>query len=108
MNCNNCNQKKDPWEHCYTESYKCFQAALRRSNAITAFFFIATIVSLIIGLFIVYNCFKNYAQFVAQFEYVEETQYQITQEDGINTAVIGDENEVKTNGQPNSNCRSDN
>ena len=36
--------------------------------------------------------------FISTFEYVEETEVEIEQNEGINTAVLGDKNEVKVNG----------
>lgn len=40
--------------------------------------------------------------FISQFEYVEETTYTIEQDDeGTNTAVIGENNEVVVNGTEN-------
>jgi hypothetical protein len=35
---------------------------------------------------------------MSDFEYVEETTYSIEQDRGINTAIIGEENEVSING----------
>jgi hypothetical protein len=39
--------------------------------------------------------------FIASFEYVEETNVEIEQDSGINTAVIGGENEVNVYGTEN-------
>lgn len=90
MRCDSCKQG-DAWEHCYHESRKDFKTALRMAWIAAIACCIATVASCIVT----YKCAKDYQQFVAQFEYVEETTYQIVQDDGVNTAVIGDGNEVK-------------
>jgi biopolymer transport protein ExbB/TolQ len=58
---------------------------------------IAVIVALICVIITAYLGMKV-VKFMSDFEYVEETTYSIEQDRGINTAIIGEENEVNING----------
>ena len=43
----------------------------------------------------------RFQAFISNFEYYEETEYTIEQSEGVNTAVIGEENEVTVYGAEN-------
>jgi biopolymer transport protein ExbB/TolQ len=58
---------------------------------------IAVIVALVCVIITAYLGMKV-IKFMSDFEYVEETTYSIEQDRGINTAIIGEENEVNING----------
>lgn len=96
--CRNCNSE---WRKCYEEAVLRFDKALNKA-------IIVTLVSLIIAFICIIATISigiRTQRFIASFEYVEETEVEITQDsEGINTAVVGDENEVKIkNGSENSN-----
>ena len=43
----------------------------------------------------------RFQAFISNFEYYEETEYTIEQSEGVNTAVIGEKNEVTVYGSEN-------
>lgn len=71
--------------------------AQQRFDKVVSRLVIGTIISFMIavGCLIATICviFKFQA-FIAQFEYVEETTYEIEQDEGINQAIIGNNNEL--------------
>lgn len=94
--CKNCSNKD--WKNHYMIAQKRFDKQIARLIVITmiAFFIaVACLLATIIALF-------KFQMFVSQFEYVEETTYTIEQdEEGTNTAIIGENNEVVVNGTDN-------
>lgn len=89
--CRNCNSE---WRKCYEEAVLRFDKALNKAIIVTLISiiiaFICIIATISIGI--------RTQRFIASFEYVEETEIEIEQNEGINTAVLGDKNEVKVNG----------
>lgn len=57
---------------------------------------VAVIMIMMICVFAtILTCIRT-QEFISKFEYIEETEVEITQDaEGMNTAVVGDENEVK-------------
>lgn len=94
--CKNCSNKD--WKNHYIIAQQRFDKQIARLIAITmiAFFIaVACLLATIIALF-------KFQMFISQFEYVEETTYTIEQdEEGTNTAIIGEGNEVVVNGTDN-------
>lgn len=94
--CKNCSNKD--WKNHYVIAQQRFDKQIARLIVITmiAFFIaVACLLATIIALF-------KFQMFISQFEYVEETTYTIEQdEEGTNTAIIGENNEVVVNGTDN-------
>lgn len=88
--CRNCNSE---WRKCYEEAAHRFDKALNKAIIVTLISiiiaFICIIATISIGI--------RTQRFIASFEYVEETEIEIEQNEGINTAVLGDKNEVNIN-----------
>ena len=82
------------WQNRYNLAVKRFDKSIQKAMTITM---IAVIVALICVIITAYLGMKV-VKFMSDFEYVEETTYTIEQDRGINTAVIGEENEVNING----------
>lgn len=82
------------WQNRYNLAVKRFDKSIQRAMSITM---IAVIVALICVIITAYLGMKV-VKFMSDFEYVEETTYSIEQDRGINTAIIGEENEVSING----------
>lgn len=82
------------WQNRYNLAVKRFDKSIQKAMTITM---IAVIVALICVIITAYLGMKV-VKFMSDFEYVEETTYSIEQDRGINTAVIGEENEVNING----------
>lgn len=94
MSCDSCRQG-DAWEHCYHELYKNFKVSLKMAWIVAICCCIVTVVVTIASLIMIHSL-------LTQWEYVEETCYEITQDDGVNTAIIGDESEVRVYDKPDS------
>lgn len=94
--CKNCSNKD--WKNHYVIAQQRFDKQIARLIVITmiAFFIaVACLLATIIALF-------KFQMFISQFEYVEERTYTIEQdEEGTNTAIIGEGNEVVVNGTDN-------
>lgn len=82
------------WQNRYNLAVKRFDKSIQKAMSITM---IAVIVALICVIITAYLGMKV-VKFMSDFEYVEETTYSIEQDRGINTAIIGEENEVSING----------
>lgn len=82
------------WQKRYLIAVKRFDKSIQKAMTITM---IAVIVALLCVIITAYFGMKT-IKFMSDFEYVEETTYSIEQDRGINTAVIGEENEVNING----------
>jgi cell division protein YceG involved in septum cleavage len=82
------------WQNRYNLAVKRFDKSIQKAMTITM---IAVIVALICVIITAYLGMKV-VKFMSDFEYVEETTYSIEQDRGINTAIIGEENEVSING----------
>lgn len=82
------------WQKRYLIAVKRFDKSIQKAMTITM---IAVIVALVCVIITAYLGMKV-VKFMSDFEYVEETTYSIEQDRGINTAIIGEENEVNING----------
>jgi cell division protein YceG involved in septum cleavage len=82
------------WQNRYNLAVKRFDKSIQKAMSITM---IAVIVALVCVIITAYLGMKV-VKFMSDFEYVEETTYSIEQDRGINTAIIGEENEVSING----------
>lgn len=82
------------WQNRYNLAVKRFDKSIQKAMTITM---IAVIVALLCVIITAYLGMKV-VKFMSDFEYVEETTYSIEQDRGINTAIIGEENEVNING----------
>lgn len=82
------------WHNRYKIAEKRFDKALRIAVAVTTVAVIVALCSLIITIFFGLKAIT----FMNSFEYVEEIQYQIEQDRGINVATIGGESEVQIYG----------
>ncbi len=89
--CNKCNTE---WQKRYIIAAKRFDAALNKAIIVSL---ISAIIALICIIITIFYGVKTQT-FISTFEYVEETEVEIEQNEGINTAVLGDKNEVKVNG----------
>lgn len=95
-NCNRCNSE---WQERYIIAAERFDKALNKAIIVSLISAIIALICIIITIF--YGI--RIQNFISTFEYVEETEVEIEQNEGINTAVVGDENEVKIkNGTENS------
>lgn len=94
--CKDCNN----WKNQYI-------TAQQRFDKVVARLAIGTIVAVVIMLccLIATICvIVRFEKFISNFEYVEETEVEITQDDeGVNTAIIGNGNEVLSYGAENNN-----
>ena len=89
--CNKCNAE---WQKRYILAAKRFDAAMNKAILVSLISAIIALICIIITIF--YGVRTQ--NFISTFEYVEETEIEIEQNEGINTAVIGNENEVKIDG----------
>lgn len=95
--CDNCYIEAE-WQNRYIMASQRFDKALQKALAATMIAVIVSLICIIITAFMAMKTMK----FINSFEYVEETTYQIEQDDeGINTAIIGESNEVNINGTEN-------
>ncbi|MBP5363015.1 MAG: hypothetical protein J6Y71_08375 [Ruminococcus sp.] len=80
------------WKNHYIEAVKRFDIYMKRTMAVTMIAVILMLICIIITALSTMCVIK----FINSFEYVEETTYSIEQDEGINTAIVGGENnEVK-------------
>jgi len=92
--CYNCHLEAE-WKERYIMAVKRFDKSLNKALAMTMIAVVVALICIIITAFFGMKVIK----FINDFEYVEETTYSIEQgDDGINTAVIGESNEVKIYG----------
>ena len=88
--CYNCHIEAE-WQKHYLLAVQRFDKSLNKALAATVIAVIVALVCIIITAFMAVKIIN----FINDFEYVEETTYSIEQDDqGINTAVIGGDNEV--------------
>lgn len=86
------------WRDRYLIAEKRFDKAIRQAELITLLAVAAALICFIVTVFFSMKVIG----FINSFEYVEETTYSIEQDDeGINTAIIGESNEVNINGTEN-------
>ena len=91
--CYNCHVEAE-WQEHYILAVRRFDKSLNKALAATVIAVIVALVCIIITAFMAVKIIN----FINDFEYVEETTYSIEQDDqGINTAVIGGDNEVNVN-----------
>jgi hypothetical protein len=91
--CYNCHYEAE-WREHYLLAVQRFDKSLNKALAATMIAVIVSLICIIITAFLGLYVIK----FINGFEYVEETTYSIEQDDqGINTAVIGGDNEVNVN-----------
>lgn len=91
--CYNCHIEAE-WQKHYILAVQRFDKSLNKALAATVIAVIVALVCIIITAFMAVKIIN----FINDFEYVEETTYSIEQDDqGINTAVIGGDNEVNVN-----------
>jgi hypothetical protein len=102
--CLNCKE----WHTIYLLAKSEFEKKLGYAMTIT----IVCIILMFIATIITALCVTQTQRFINQFQYVEETEYQIHQDEGINTAIIdSDKSEVEIYGESNKDdkgyCESD-
>lgn len=86
------------WQNRYIMASQRFDKAMNKAIAVTMIAVIVSLICIIITAFMAMHIIN----FINSFEYVEETTYSIEQDDeGINTAIIGESNEVNINGTEN-------
>jgi len=95
--CNKCNAE---WQKRYILAAKRFDSAMNKAILVSLVSAVIALICIIITIF--YGVRTQ--NFISTFEYVEETEIEIEQNEGINTAVIGNENEVSIDGTEN-NCK---
>lgn len=96
LDCNNICQEKF-WKNHYMIAQQRFDKVVMLLSVGTIVAFIVAVACLIATICTI----VRFQAFIAQFEYYEETEYTIEQSEGINTAIIGDENGVIINGTEN-------
>lgn len=89
-----CTECSAEWRERYIMAENRFDAALQKANFVAL---ISAVVALLCIFATILFGVKT-MRFINSFEYYEETEYEITQDSGINTVVIGEENEVHTYG----------
>lgn len=95
--CDNCYIEAE-WQNRYIMASQRFDKALQKALAATMIAVIVSLICIIITAFMAMKTIK----FINSFEYVEETTYQIEQDEGVNVATIGGEsNEVNIYGTEN-------
>lgn len=91
--CKNCSNKD--WKNHYMMAQERFDKHIAKLVIVSTVSFVIAVMCLIATIIVI--C--KFQIFISQFEYVEETTYTIEQDDdGINTAIIGGDNEVVING----------
>ena len=91
--CYNCHIEAE-WQKHYILAVQRFDKSLNKALAVTVIAVVVSLICIIITAIFGMKVIK----FINSFEYVEETTYSIEQDDqGINTAVIGGDNEVNVN-----------
>lgn len=92
--CKSCNQI---WQQRYNEAVRRFDKSLNKAIAVMLIAIVISFVCIIATISIAIRTQK----FISQFEYVEETNVEIEQNEGINAAIVGDESEVTIYGAEN-------
>lgn len=87
--CKNCNNTN--WKNNYLMAQQRFDKVTSRLVIGTIIAFVIAIGCLVATIVVIFK----FQAFIAQFEYVEETTYEIEQDDGVNTAIFGDSNDVE-------------
>lgn len=88
--CKSCNNQN--WKNHYLMAQERFDKVVTRLVIGTIIAFTIAVACLIATICVI----VKFQAFINQFEYVEETVYEVEQDDrGINTAVIGDTNDVE-------------
>lgn len=91
--CKNCSNKD--WKNHYMMAQERFDKHIAKLVIVSTVSFVIAVMCLIATIIVI--C--KFQIFISQFEYVEETTYTIEQDDdGVNTAIIGGDNEVVING----------
>ena len=91
--CKNCENKN--WKQMYITAQQRFDATISKLTVGFVILLTITFICLITTTFLVIRT----QQFINEFEYVEETEYHIEQDNrGHNTVVLQDGNEVNVNG----------
>lgn len=92
--CKSCNQI---WQQRYNEAVRRFDKSLNKAITVMLIAIVISFVCIIATISIAIRTQK----FISQFEYVEETNVEIEQNEGINAAIVGDESEVTIYGAEN-------
>lgn len=92
-NCRNC-ISEEIWKNHYLESQRRFDKVVSVLSMWTIIAFTVAVACLVATIIVI----VRFQAFISNFEYYEETEYTIEQDEGINTAVIGSENEVNVYG----------
>lgn len=93
MDCKSCGSYK--WKEMYIESQQRFDKVVVKLTIGTIIAFTIMIMCLLATICVLIRT----QNFINSFEYVEETEVEISQDsDGMNTAIIGDRNEVDVYG----------
>lgn len=92
--CTDCSRE---WRDRYIMAEQRFDAALQKAILVELISAVVALLCIIVTILFGVRTLN----FISTFEYVEETSIQVEQDSGINTAVIGDENEVYINGTEN-------
>ena len=83
-NCSSCSRE---WQKRYELAVKRFDKSLNKAVTVSIVSLCVAVICIILMVF----CVAKTQKFINQFQYVEETEYQIQQGDGINTAIIDSE-----------------
>lgn len=94
--CRVCHEEKF-WKNHFMIAQQRFDKAVAAATIGIIIAFTVTVLCLVATICVIIR----FQAFIAQFEYYEETEYTIEQSEGINTAIIGDENGVIINGTEN-------
>ena len=96
--CNECYVEAE-WQKRYIMAVKRFDKSMQKAMTITMISVIVMLICIIITAY----CGMKVVYFINSFEYVEETEFSIKQDDeGINAAILGGEsNEVRIYGTDN-------
>lgn len=86
--CKSCNNTN--WKNHYLMAQQRFDKVVSRLVIGTIIAFMIAVGCLIATICVIFK----FQAFIAQFEYVEETTYEIEQDEGINQAVIGNNNDL--------------
>ena len=86
--CKECIKRQD---NNYEEAVRRFDRALNKAILVQLVCIFITFISLLVTTFTI----EHYIKVMESYELVEETRYEITQDEGVNTAIIsGGESEV--------------
>lgn len=96
--CKSCNNTN--WKNNYLMAQQRFDKVISRLVVGTIIAFVIAIGCLVATIVVIFK----FQAFISEFEYVEETEVEISQDScGENTAIIGDGNEVISYGAKNNN-----